>query len=136
MSDVANSGRTVLFVSHQLNAVRRLCPRTIWIDGGRLKLDGPTANVLGAYEAHVTLPRDDRELPRGQAAQFLAWELEPQGSEPNVLTSRGPGSGSATPIRRSSARGRSTTSTYPRATTSSPIRSTDFRSFRAPTSGT
>jgi lipopolysaccharide transport system ATP-binding protein len=90
MSDVANSGRTVLFVSHQLNAVRRLCPRTIWIDGGRLKLDGPTANVLGAYEAHVTLPRDDRELPRGQAAQFLAWELEPQGSEPNVLTSRGP----------------------------------------------
>jgi lipopolysaccharide transport system ATP-binding protein len=90
MADVAHSGRTVLFVSHQLNAVRRLCPRTIWIDAGRVRMDGPTANVLGAYEADASLPREQRELPHGKGAQFLAWELEPSGSEPNVLTNREP----------------------------------------------
>ncbi len=31
MSDIAGSGRTVLFVSHQLGAVERLCNRAIWL---------------------------------------------------------------------------------------------------------
>jgi lipopolysaccharide transport system ATP-binding protein len=89
MADVAHSGRTVVFVSHQLNAVRRLCPRTIWIDAGRIRMDGLTAEVLGAYEAQMALPRGESDLPRGKDAQFLGWELEPRGSEANVLDARG-----------------------------------------------
>ncbi len=37
MSEVAGGGRTVLFVSHQLNSVERLCRRVLWLERGRLQ---------------------------------------------------------------------------------------------------
>jgi len=49
MSDVAHEGRAILFVSHNLEAVQRLCDRCIWIDGGRLRMDGDTGAVVRAY---------------------------------------------------------------------------------------
>ncbi len=49
MSDVAHEGRAILFVSHNLEAVQRLCDRCIWIDGGRVRLDGDTSSVVRAY---------------------------------------------------------------------------------------
>ena len=49
MQDVTEAGRTVLFVSHNLAAIRKLCPRTIWINAGRVALDGPTDDVLAEY---------------------------------------------------------------------------------------
>lgn len=39
MHQVAGQGRTVLFVSHNLNAVERLCGRAIWLEGGKLMRD-------------------------------------------------------------------------------------------------
>ena len=36
MSEVAREGRTILFVSHNMNAVERLCQRVIWLDRGRI----------------------------------------------------------------------------------------------------
>jgi lipopolysaccharide transport system ATP-binding protein len=42
-------GRTILFVSHNLDAVRRLCKKTIWINGGTVVMQGDTADVLRAY---------------------------------------------------------------------------------------
>jgi len=39
MKDVAQGGRTVLFVSHQMNAVEKLCSRVIRLDSGQLKND-------------------------------------------------------------------------------------------------
>ncbi|MCC6381456.1 MAG: ABC transporter ATP-binding protein [Dehalococcoidia bacterium] len=53
MEEAARSGRTVLLVSHNLESVARLCPRTIYLDGGRLKLDGPTEQVVAAYRADL-----------------------------------------------------------------------------------
>jgi len=49
MEDVAKSGRTVLFVSHNMDAVRRLCTRGIVIEGGRAIYDGPTQEALRSY---------------------------------------------------------------------------------------
>lgn len=49
IADVARNSRTILFVSHNLASVRRLCQRSIWIDHGVLKLDGPTHNVILGY---------------------------------------------------------------------------------------
>jgi lipopolysaccharide transport system ATP-binding protein len=49
MGEVANEGRTILFVSHNLTAVQALCPRSIWISQGRLLEDGDTRSVLSAY---------------------------------------------------------------------------------------
>lgn len=45
------SGRTLVVVSHDAEAVRRLCSRAIWLDGGRLRMDGDVGAVLSAYEA-------------------------------------------------------------------------------------
>jgi len=49
MEDVSQEGRTVLFVSHNMPAVTRLCPRTILLEEGRVRLDGPSHEVVAAY---------------------------------------------------------------------------------------
>ena len=49
IGDVARGGRTVLFVSHSLGTVKRLCPQSIWIDSGRIVNRGRTDDIIGAY---------------------------------------------------------------------------------------
>jgi lipopolysaccharide transport system ATP-binding protein len=49
MQDVSTGGRTVLFVSHNLGAVSRLCNRCILLEGGRLIDSGPTVGVVQTY---------------------------------------------------------------------------------------
>ena len=49
MQDVGEQGRTVLFVSHNMPAITRLCERTILLDEGRTMADGPSHQVVGAY---------------------------------------------------------------------------------------
>src|SRR3954447_2903377 len=46
---LVGSGPTVLFVSHDLGQVSRLCDRTIWLDGGNVRAIGETAEVLEMY---------------------------------------------------------------------------------------
>lgn len=53
MDEVTKQGRTVLFVSHNIDAVSTLCHRVIWIDGGEIFLDGPPQEVVPAYLAAV-----------------------------------------------------------------------------------
>ena len=45
------AGKTLLFVSHSAGLVQHLCDRAIWLDHGRLRRDGPAADVLAAYAA-------------------------------------------------------------------------------------
>src|SRR5579863_4550810 len=56
MGDVARAGRTIILVSHQLNQIRRLCNRAVWVDSGELRLTGPTAEVVSGYETAMTSP--------------------------------------------------------------------------------
>jgi lipopolysaccharide transport system ATP-binding protein len=49
MSEVADSGRTVLFVSHNLGAVAELCNRAVLLDDGHLIEDGSVGSVLESY---------------------------------------------------------------------------------------
>jgi len=49
MEGLRNSGRTVLFVSHNLAAVENLCSRGIWIDAGRVRMDGAAKDVIASY---------------------------------------------------------------------------------------
>ncbi len=49
IGEVAQEGRTVIFVSHNLAAVERLCDQALLLDHGRLAFQGPTADVIERY---------------------------------------------------------------------------------------
>jgi lipopolysaccharide transport system ATP-binding protein len=49
MQEVGGQGRTVLFVSHSMPAITRLCPRAILLSDGGLADDGPSAEVVASY---------------------------------------------------------------------------------------
>ena len=49
MSELGSEGRTVIFVSHDLGAVQKLCPRALWIERGRIRADGASADVAEHY---------------------------------------------------------------------------------------
>ena len=46
---IKNGDVTVLFVSHSIEQVERICQRAIWIEKGDLRMDGPVAEVCEAY---------------------------------------------------------------------------------------
>jgi lipopolysaccharide transport system ATP-binding protein len=75
MGDVARAGRTVILVSHQLMQIRRLCQRTVWLDGGAVRRVGPTAELVSAYEDDMTSSGAADVRPVEGAAQFLRWQL-------------------------------------------------------------
>ncbi|MDO9085188.1 MAG: ABC transporter ATP-binding protein [Anaerolineaceae bacterium] len=49
MGDVAQMGRTVLFVSHNMAAISNLCSRGFFLDKGNLKFDNDVNSVIGSY---------------------------------------------------------------------------------------
>ena len=49
--EIRDQAGTVLMVTHNLNEVRNTCARVIWLDGGVVRMDGPTEEVLGSYES-------------------------------------------------------------------------------------
>ncbi len=53
MGDVAQEGRTVLFVSHNMPAVQALCARAILLRKGSVAFDGSTGEVLREYLGHL-----------------------------------------------------------------------------------
>ncbi|MDQ3029261.1 MAG: ABC transporter ATP-binding protein, partial [Actinomycetota bacterium] len=56
MSSLEREGRTVLFVSHNLDAIMRLCRTTAWLEQGELKAYGPTPQVATAYLTATSNP--------------------------------------------------------------------------------
>jgi len=51
MKAILQEGRTVIFVSHQMEKIRELCTRVLWLEKGRLIADGKTEDVLEKYLA-------------------------------------------------------------------------------------
>src|SRR3546814_9824774 len=49
MDDVLKNGRTILFVSHKMDALRRLCERAILLERGRVIEQGSTEQVVAKY---------------------------------------------------------------------------------------
>jgi lipopolysaccharide transport system ATP-binding protein len=76
MREAAGEGRAVIFVSHNLAAVQRLCSRALLIEGGRIKLDGSPDQVVERYMAIsrpgsgggvTTIPDDVDRIGSGEA---------------------------------------------------------------------
>lgn len=49
LREMHQQGTTIVFVSHDLHAVQRIAARTLWMDGGMVRMDGPTPSVVEAY---------------------------------------------------------------------------------------
>ena len=79
MQGVSKSGRTIVFVSHQINQIRRLCKRVLWIDAGRIRQAGPAGEVIAAYEAAMMKGAQEHHDVGGSPV-FLDWELSDAGN--------------------------------------------------------
>ncbi len=53
LREIQERGTTVLFVSHDVQAVRTFCQRAIWIDAGRLRADGAASEITARYVRSV-----------------------------------------------------------------------------------
>ena len=79
MSQLIESGAGVLLVSHALDQVARFCDRTIWLERGRIAMDGPTDEVIKAYERFIRELEDRRLRAKNEKAtlaQYDAFERE------------------------------------------------------------
>lgn len=85
MQDVAGSGRTVLFVSHNMPAVMNLCERVLVLDRGSLVYDGPAREgaerYLSSYASAVSTPLGERSDRQGTGcARFVELCLYDEGN--------------------------------------------------------
>jgi ABC-type polysaccharide/polyol phosphate transport system ATPase subunit len=55
LRDLIEQGKTVLFISHDMWNVRRLCSHILWMEDGRLRASGPAAEIAERYMAEVNL---------------------------------------------------------------------------------
>jgi lipopolysaccharide transport system ATP-binding protein len=89
MDDVTKTGRTIVFVSHQMNQIRRLCKRCIWIDHGGIRLAGPMLEVVSAYEASFSSALSAREgngARQVNSTRFVSWRIAGQPADrSNIL---------------------------------------------------
>ena len=97
MEELGSSGRTVLFVSHQLSAIAQLCDRALQINGGRIVQDGPPAEVIAHYlhQTHSAgvervWPSEDA-APGDDLARIMAVRVLPhEGMPPGIMDVRLP----------------------------------------------
>lgn len=71
MSEVANAGRTVLFVSHNLAAVMALTKRALVFSAGRLSFDGPIETAVTHYSASLSKASGDTNWGRGRNSSLM-----------------------------------------------------------------
>jgi len=93
MEEVSGSGRTIVFVSHHMNQIRRLCSRTYWVDAGQIRMNGSTQAVLASYESEMMAGESVSGAARVShaKAQFLRWGIADRpDKEAHALSTLGP----------------------------------------------
>jgi lipopolysaccharide transport system ATP-binding protein len=93
MDNVARQGRTIVLITHQMNQIRQLCGRCIWLDGGRIRMNGPSLEVICAYEASMTTGRGEKTThmtKRNVGAEFIEWCVPNSNGQSNVIVDHGP----------------------------------------------
>ena len=58
-----SAGKTIIFVSHDLKAIREAATRAIWLDSGEIRADDGVEAVLGAYVEHSLASKDRADVP-------------------------------------------------------------------------
>lgn len=68
MKEVAASGRVVIMVSHGLAAIADMCERCLWMEDGKIVMDGPARDVTKAYERSIQTADEDELARKFEAA--------------------------------------------------------------------
>lgn len=84
MRDVAKEGRTVLFVTHNMGAITRLCRRAVLLEGGRVEFDGSADEATIQYLARSGAKMGDRSwdlasAPGDEVAKLLEVRVKQRG---------------------------------------------------------
>jgi lipopolysaccharide transport system ATP-binding protein len=88
MHDIGHQGRTVLFVSHNMQAVTRLCPRTILLKGGEILADGPSHQIVSFYMNSERTTKAERkwdaleEAPGDEVVRLLGVRVRTKDGRP------------------------------------------------------
>lgn len=90
-TELRNAGKTILFVSHDVNAVRRFCDRVYWLKNGVVEAEGETMEITETYENFLkkkslkTVDRDNSssedfsayDIVEVKSAELLDGDLQP-----------------------------------------------------------
>ncbi|EOH77176.1 ABC transporter ATP-binding protein [Enterococcus raffinosus] len=90
-TELRNAGKTILFVSHDVNAVRRFCDRVYWLKNGVVEAEGETMEITETYENFLkkkslkTVDRDNSssedfsayDIVEVESAELLDGDLQP-----------------------------------------------------------
>lgn len=71
MEEYINNETSIIFVSHNLASIRKLCQRTILLDQGRILIDGPTQEAIDKYFAVVSERAKDEVFIRDKDGQNM-----------------------------------------------------------------
>jgi len=90
MGNVAREGRTVLFVSHNMTAIRDLCKRVVWLESGLVREDGIAGEVVSRYlykyssaVREQTWP-DPESAPGNDEVRLHLARISPRGESPFI----------------------------------------------------
>lgn len=86
MEDVSKSGRTILFVSHNLTAVENLCTKGVLLDKGNILTQGPISDVVRAYQSSNVYQDSgfwEKSEIKNEPAYFQNVRVDLAGEQPN-----------------------------------------------------
>ncbi|MBQ8527256.1 MAG: ABC transporter ATP-binding protein [Lachnospiraceae bacterium] len=66
---ISDSDRTVMIVSHSTATIAKLCTRVIWIHEGELRMDGPTEEVLAAYQEFMDETEPEKKKTKKEKSE-------------------------------------------------------------------
>ena len=92
MGDVAKAGRTIVFVSHNMTALRRMCTRAIWLEGGQALDAGDPGKVIDHYLQKNTVTTleavwpDDATAPGNERVRLQSVRVIPDTDDSVPIT--------------------------------------------------
>jgi lipopolysaccharide transport system ATP-binding protein len=99
IADIQHRGATIVLVSHDLDSVRRLCRRAIWLHEGQLQGDGPTEQIASRYLTRLwaeSREADEEEGPRARDTEGGADTVAAPGEQGGAGAEPAAGVGDAT----------------------------------------
>ncbi len=90
MLELMGGGTTVLFVSHSLAQIREMCSRVVWLENGRVRMEGETKYVCDKYEKYLQPQEEgpDQRHKRSDAHRNLSDVLFIYGDDGNAYAWR------------------------------------------------